>query len=269
MKYPFLLDVKASEYHADSASGRYLSSHNLALFRKCPRSYHLTMTGKMRKPETQVLAFGRAAHCFTLEDSDVWNREFVVTDGPVNPKTGQPFGRTSQKFIDFMATQTKEVVSCREFEAIEKMAENVWNHPEAKKLLENGVAEGTIRVEDFFGTPAQARLDWFTPDYGIVDLKTTGDDLEWFESEARKFQYAYQMAFYRKALEIVSGTRYPVYIIAVEKHEPYRACVFRYAEDVLDQAEAENASAIRELLDCRERDVWETRFQETRPLTRI
>jgi len=77
------------------------------------------------------------------------------------------------------------------------------------------------------------------------------------------------MAFYRRLLEIASGTKYPVYVVAVEKAEPYRAAVFRYAEDVLDQAEAENESAIRELLECREKDEWLTRFQETRPLTKI
>lgn len=268
-EYPFLLDIPAKDYHADSASGRYLSSHNLAQFRACPHTYHLLMTGKMRRPETPALALGRAIHCFTLEGFDAWNREFTVTDGPINKTTGQPYGRTSQKFIDFMASQSKSVVSCREFEAIEKMAENVWTHPEAKKLLESGIAEGTIRNEDYCGIAAQARTDWFAPDYGIVDLKTTSDGLEWFETTAHKYGYAYQMAFYRRLLELASGVKYPVYIIAVEKAEPYRAAVFRYAEDVLDQAESENESAIRELLDCRERDEWPTRFQETRPLTRI
>lgn len=269
MNIPFLQRIDEKTYHADSASGRYLSSHSLAQFRSCPYSYHLLATGKMRRPETPALAFGRAVHCYTLEGFDAWNKAFVVSDGPVNPKTGQPFGRTSQKFADFMATQTKEVVSCREFESIEKMAENVWTHSEAKKLLESGIAEGTIRNEDYCGVAAQARIDWFSPDYGIVDLKTTSDGIEWFETAAHKYGYAYQMAFYRRLLEIASGTKYPVYVVAVEKAEPYRAAVFRYAEDVLDQAEAENESAIRELLECREKDEWLTRFQETRPLTKI
>ena len=268
-KYPFLLEIPAQTYHADSAAGRYVSSHNLATFRACPLTYHLLMTGKMRRPETPALALGRAIHCYTLEGFDAWNREFAVSDGPINKATGQPYGRTSQKFIDFMASQSKSVVSTKEFEAIERMAENVWSHPEAKQLLASGVAEGTIRIEDYCGLPVQARLDWFSPEYGVADLKTTSEGLEWFEATAHKYGMAHQMAWYRKLLELASGVKYPVYIIAVEKSEPYRVCTFRYAEDVLDQAEAENESALRELVECRERDEWLTRFQETRPLTRI
>ena len=101
-KYPFLLEIPAKTYHADSAAGRYVSSHNLATFRACPLTYHLLMTGKMRRPETPALALGRAIHCYTLEGFDAWNREFAVSDGPINKATGQPYGRTSQKFTSLV-----------------------------------------------------------------------------------------------------------------------------------------------------------------------
>lgn len=269
MKQPYFLDVKAGDYHAAAAAGRYLSSHNLARFRACPYTYHLLMTGGMKPPDSTALAFGRAVHCFTLESPDVFREEFTVTDGPVNPRTGEPFGKSSQKYRDFLAEQTREVVSTKDFEVVERMAESVWSHPEAKRLLADGESECTIRVEDFCGTPVQARLDWFSPDYGIADLKTTGDDLMWFESDARRFGYAHQLALYRRALEIVSGVKYPAYIIAVEKNQPHRVCVYKYSDDVLDQAEAENEKAIAELLECRAKDEWKTRYQETRLISSL
>ena len=263
MKEPCFIDVPTREYHADAASGRYLTSHNLAQFRACPFTYSLLMTGKLKRPESPALAFGRACHVYTLEGDDVWRRDFLVGDGPINERTGQPYGRTSQKWQDFMAKQSKEVVSCKEFEMIEQMAESVWSHPDAKQLLEHGEAERTIRDEDFCGLPVQVRLDWFNPDFGIVDLKTTSD-LPSFEQDARKFGYAFQLALYRAVLEKACGRKYPVYLIASEKTPPFRAATFKYAEDVLDIAEAENEKAIAELISCRERNEWHTRFRETR-----
>jgi hypothetical protein len=159
-------------------------------------------------------------------------------------------------------------VSCKEFEMIEQMAQSVWNHPDAKQLLEHGEAECTIRVEDFCGLPVQVRLDWFNGDFGIVDLKTTSD-LPGFESEARKFGYGFQLALYRAVLERVSGRKFPVYLIASEKTAPYRAATFKYADEALDLAEAENEKAIAELVQCREKNEWYTRFRETRLIDRI
>ena len=144
MKEPYFIDVPAREYHADAASGRYLSSHNLAQFRACPYTYSLLMTGKMKRPESPALAFGRAVHCYTLEGHDAWMRDFLVSDGPINERTGQAYGRTSQKWQDFIAKQSKEVVSCKEFEMIEQMAQSVWNHPDAKQLLEHGEAVAVL-----------------------------------------------------------------------------------------------------------------------------
>ena len=268
MKEPYFIDVPAKQYHADAASGRYLSSHNLAQFRACPLTYSLMMTGKLKRPESPALAFGRACHVYTLEGHDVWQRDFLVSDVPINERTGQAYQRTSQKWQEFMAKQSKEVVSCKEFEMIEQMAQSVWNHPDAKQLLEHGEAECTIRVEDFCGLPVQVRLDWFNGDFGIVDLKTTSD-LPGFESEARKFGYGFQLALYRAVLEKVSGRKFPVYLIASEKTAPYRAATFKYADEVLDLAEAENEKAIAELIQCREKNEWYTRFRETRLIDRI
>ena len=58
MKEPYFIDVPAKQYHADAASGRYLSSHNLAQFRACPLTYSLMMTGKLKRPESPALALG-------------------------------------------------------------------------------------------------------------------------------------------------------------------------------------------------------------------
>ena len=268
MKENIFLDIPAKDYHADAAAGLYMSSHNLAQFRACPHTYHLLMTGKMKRPESPALVFGRAVHSYTLEGHDAFHAEFTVTDGPINERTGKPYGRDTQKFIDFMAKQDKEIVTFREFEQIERMATNVWEHADGKVLLEHGWPELTVRCEDFHGIPVQIRLDWFNDEYGIVDLKTTSD-LEGFDFQAHSLGYAFQLGLYQAVLEQVSGVKYPVYLLASEKKEPYRAACYKFSDDVLAQAEEINEKAIAEFIECRDQDKWPTRFAETRMITRL
>lgn len=80
-------------------------------------------------------------------------------------------------------------------------------------------------------------MDWVHPHMGIVDLKTTSD-LDRFEFEARRWRYPNQMAFYADMLAKVTDEdeTIPVYLIAVEKSEPYRCGVWQVSEQTLDQA---------------------------------
>ena len=146
----------------------------------------------------------------------------------------------------------------------------------AGDLLAEGVPEGVVRAE-YCGVAGQARIDWVNPDRGVVDLKTAAD-LSYFESDTRRYGYAYQLAFYRalltgaaehagsaECLAFCQGTRsVPVYLIGVEKREPFRCGVWRMGEDVLALAEKENREAIERLKRCTETDTWPTGFEQLR-----
>ena len=249
----WFIDIDEKEYHAGALGngGAYMSSHNLALMRDNPHTFELLMKGRLPRTESPALAFGRALHCFTLEPTEAWNARYLVSDGPI-------------------AEQTKEIVSTHDFGLIEGMAESVWSHKEAHELLASGEPERTIRLEEGeVDVPAQARIDWFNPDYGIVDLKSTGDDIRWFSKAAHDYGYAFQAAFYRKLLELKSGRKYPAFLIAVEKKAPFTVGVFKFADDVLDQAEAINRETLREFADCRDSGVFPTRFEETQLIDRL
>ena len=64
----------------------------------------------------------------------------------------------------------------------------------------------------------------------------------------------------------LTDTNLPVYMIAVEKREPLRCCVWRYSEEVLGQAQKENEEGIERLKKCRERDEWLTGYEGIRDL---
>lgn len=251
----------AEVYHA--RSGEYLSAHRLADFARCPLLFRKKEQGLIPDRDTTAYLIGRAAHVLVLEGRHRYQAEFAV-GGPVNPNTGQPFGSGTKAFTEWAERLGKPVVSDDQAALVEQMASSVNAHLFARELLDEGVAEGVIRCE-IIGLTCQARLDWISPlpDRGIVDLKTT-DNLDSFELDIQAFGYVEQMAFYRALASEVAGVLLPVHLIAIEKREPFRCRVCQLSARVLDDAEARNDRAMRELVRCRETGIWPTRFESSR-----
>lgn len=265
----FIVDIPADEYHAAARRGDYLSSHLLGDFRACPLLYRRKMTGEIPPSDSTAFLTGRALHTLILEGRGKFDEEYLVSEGPVNPRTGEPFGKTTRAFREWAAAQKKTVLSGEDFGWMSKLQGMVWAHPLANRLLEKGGAEGTVRTT-LHGMPCQIRMDWFNPGDGdgpaIVDLKTC-DTLDHFERDALRYGYPGQLAFYRAVFREASGGTVPaVYIVAVEKREPYRVGVWRLTPDLLDQAEARNDRAMELLAECRRRNEWPTGFEQLRTL---
>ncbi len=142
------------------------------------------------------------------------------------------------------------------------MAAGVAMNDEAVDLLLHGRAEGVIRTT-YCGTPCQIRMDWVHPFRGIVDLKTTAD-LTWFENDARRRRYHNQLAFYQAVFAKMTGRYVPVYLIAIEKAEPFRCGVWRISDNTLAIARQENEAAIRRLQRAREIDAFPTGYEQIR-----
>jgi len=264
----FLIREDAEVYHAQAHS--YLSSHRLADFRKCPELFHRKQLGLVEDKDTPAYLLGRAAHTLILEGREAFEAEYAV-GGPVNPKTGLPFGKATKAFQEWADAQGKPVLADEDAAFVEQLHLAVHAHPVAPGLLTGGVAEGVCRAE-YCGIPCQVRPDYFHPDHGVVDLKTC-DDLTWFEADARRYGYLHQVAFYRAVLRAASlsacdaqagGTVFPVHIVAVEKKEPFRVGVWLVAESALDFAEAENAAAIERLKECQATGIWPTGYETVR-----
>ena len=258
-----ILEVEpAEQYHAKASE--YLSSHQLLDFAKCPLLYRKKALGLIEHQDSPAYLLGRAAHVRILEGRDVYETAFAL-GGPINPKTNKPFGANTQAFAAWATAQGKPVLSHDQAELIEQMARGVAMNDEAVDLLLYGRAEGVVRAE-YCGTPCQIRVDWVHPHRGIVDFKTC-DDLTWFESDARRFGYHRQMAFYRAVLgQPLDGLMVPVHLVAIEKKEPFRCGVWRVSDDTLAIAQRENEAAIRRLQVCQRRDQWPTGYEEIRVL---
>ncbi len=262
----FLIREPAEVYHARSKD--YLTAHALNEFRRCPLLYHKKELGLVPERDSTAYLVGRAAHTLILEGRQRYEREYAV-GGPVNPRTGKPFGSSTKAFAEWAAQQGRPVLSDEHAALVEQMGAAVHDHLVARDLLHEGVAEGVVRCE-YAGHRCQARIDWINPveDRGIVDLKTA-DELDSFELAIRAFGYLYQLAFYRAVIAEASGHVLPVHIIAVEKREPFRCGVWKIAPNVLDQAQHENEEAMTDLRRCRESGNWFTRFESLRQIDRL
>ncbi len=243
----------------------HLSSHALADFRRCPRTYRRKQLGLVREKDSAAFAFGRATHVRILEGVERFRAGFVVGP-PCDPKTGKAPDPRSKAHKAWVAAQTKPVVSEKDAAAIEQMNAAVRGHLFARELLSVGVAERVVRT-GYCGAPCQAKIDWLNPvdGRGIVDLKTTRD-LDGFERDVFRFGYDRQLAFYRELIVEATGVELEAYLIAVEKDEPFRCGVWQFSRGLLDRAADENVALIEELKRCRERDAWPTRYESLRLL---
>ena len=239
----------------------YLTSHALADFRKCPLLYWKRAQGLIPDRDRPAYLVGRAAHSLILEGVEAFEAAYVV-GGPINPRTGEPYGPRTKAYAEWAAAQDRAVLTDDQHALVMSLAAGVATHPVAAELLAEGVPEGVVRI-DYCGLPCQARIDWVHPHRGIVDLKTC-DDLTWFEADARRYGYAYQFAFYGALVALAAGEDVPVHVIAVEKKEPHRCGVWVMDDKVLDHARRENEAAIERLKACELSGAWPTGYEERR-----
>ena len=249
-------------YHSRSKSGEFMSSHLLADFRNSPLLFHKKICGLVTEPSNPAFAFGSAAHKLILEGREAFDAAYTVADGPINERTGEPYGKTTKAYQSWLDLQDREVVSTEDFGRILDFDHSVQLNETARRLLSNGEAEGVARAE-LSGVPCQIRMDFFNPAEGLVDLKTTAE-LRYFENDARRFGYVFQMAFYRAVIRIATGVTVPVHIIAVEKNEPFATGVWQLTGDVLDLAERINEAALKRCRQCQYTGIWPTGYEDVR-----
>lgn len=268
----YLIDITAEEYHAATKENKYTTSHRLNLFRRCPALYHKHITGEIVEGDTETFMLGRAVHTLALEGADKFDAEYMVSDGPTNPKTEKPYGRETKAFKEWAAQQTLPVIGSEDHALMLKLSEAVHAHEIAADILKAGIAEATVRAE-WYGEPVQSRIDWFDPERGIIaDLKTCRD-VDRFPFDIRDFGYVTQLAFYKRVLELAgyAGPELKAYLIAVEKQEPFRVAVVEVCHLTLSDGNnagpdgkygAGNNYTMTELKECRAADKWPTRYEQ-------
>ncbi|PCJ52847.1 MAG: hypothetical protein COA79_23195 [Planctomycetota bacterium] len=231
----------------------YLSSHQLSEFRTNPKLFHKRKSGLIKEVSKDCFIHGSAVHKLVLEGQHAYNQAYSHSE-LINPATNKPFGKDTKAYKSWSKNIKKQILTEQEHRICLEMQCAVLSNKEARVLFGDGFPEKVIRFT-YNGFKSQSRIDWFNRWYGIVDLKTCRD-ISRFIYDIKYFGYLNQLAFYRKGVFIKTGVKCEVYIIAVEKIEPYRCEVYRINPALLDLAEATNEKAMVDLGECKKTDVW-------------
>src|ERR1043166_2555607 len=150
-KTPGIVREPFETYRKNAA--QYLTSHQLADFRRCPELFRRKKLGLIQDEDRPAYLIGRAVHAWMLEGREVFDRQFAV-GGPVNPRTGKPYGANTQAFQEWAAAQGKPVLTPEQFSLIESIVGGTTAHVGVRDLLSVGTPEAVVRA-DYFATPCQ------------------------------------------------------------------------------------------------------------------
>ena len=269
---PAIFQEPEESYHAQSGcntQGKNLSSHLLGAFISMPYKYQQMVSGAWHWSRSKAYLEGSVFHAYVLEGKATCDERYV-SEGPINNNTGLPFGTTTNKWKEWessAAAQGFTVITPPTRNLVTKMADSVSNHKAASRLLSLApIREGVIRC-NYNGFACQTRMDAFGMSIGIIDLKSCAD-IYWFQSDAHKYRYINQLAFYRQVLRIaVPDACDDVHIIATEKGNMLTTGVWKLSQAALDEAQEENEMEMQNLSCCMQTGIWLTGYENIRSLT--
>lgn len=247
-------NISHKDYHSwtDIVSNSYLG-----------RLAKVPAAAKIPQDETEAMRFGRAFHCYVLEEENFLDEFVIPSEFPTKPNR-----RSTQKTIDAYSEWAKglngkQAVTVDDYRTIQDMKEAVLTHPFAYQLLKEGISETTLIWKDEeTGLLCKARPDRI-PDGNkgvILDLKSTNNAAKnSFQSDCVKFGYAREGAIYLEGLARLTGALYTDLIfacIAVEKEPPYRCEVYTIEPDFLEWGYAEFHRLIQIEKKCRDANFW-------------
>ena len=213
------------------------------------------------RPDTAAMAFGRAAHCATLEP-DEFPLRYVLWDGGVRR------GKAWEAFLD-VTSAAKEVLPADDYRRCLAIRDAVHAHPVAAKLLRGCKFETTVEWTDpSTGIACKCRPD-AVKKRTLVDLKTARTiDARKFGRNAYDLGYFGQMAFYAEGLAVSTGVGdWEAFLIAVEADQPHDVGVFHIDPDSLYAAGVKAHELLDRVAECRESGQWPGRYEDTQDLT--
>lgn len=239
--------VDEQTYRADDR----LNFHTLNNFKKDPAAFKAGFYDD-REP-TDAMRFGNALHCKLLTP-DLYEKNYAVFKAPINPKTGEAYGATSNAYKDARAAfeadnAGKSALTPAAAELVDKLIDTFYFHAAAPHILDNVqvVEQSICGVLSFDYTPDNAvavkgRIDAYSTTAGLIDVKTTntlddGTGRDKFKYALYDYKYLPQLAFYHRILRESYGAPFvPVWFIVFETNPPNRVAVYTPTREILEAA---------------------------------
>lgn len=235
-----------SAYFANKA----LSKSAIDLLLECPALYKAWIDGVSEEKKSDALAFGSLAHLLTLQPHE-FNNQYAVTGLNLASKEGKKWKSELPDGV--------QVVKDEDYEKAQMIAEAVWDHPQAKMLFQNYIAEEPIFwvLDDI---PCKAKPDMVSTVFGhryIADLKTTESvNPESIRKSIARWGYHRQAAWYLSGMEAIGKPCEAFIFIFVEKSYPYLVTMCQLDDDALSKGMNECLKAISTLKECQKSGTW-------------
>ena len=242
-----------------------LSQSAIGLLLECSALYKVWQDDTEERKETEALLFGRMFHKLTLEPKDFGN-EFAVKGLNLSTKPGKEWKSGLAKGVS--------IVKEDDYGTALQMAEAVRDHPQAKYLFKDYVAEQPIYWTRPDGIKCKAKPDMKSMVSGFrycVDVKTTESvNPAAIQRSIAKYHYYRQAAWYLDGLERVGNPCEAFLFIFVEKTYPYLVTMCQLDEEALAKGREDCERAVEILRNCRRTGLYPcyTRNIETISLPR-
>jgi hypothetical protein len=239
---------------ADYLAAVHLRAGQINDFIDCGPDYfhrrHVLHTVEEKDKTAYII--GRAVHCLRLEGPEVYAKRHETID----------LASRRSKAWDQFEMDCKDVgiepLTIAEDQTIREIAAAIGYSQEALQLFAKGEGETTVRRDNTrYGMPLQVRPDWLNKDgcelsngrpY-YVSLKTTAS-VDTLHLDIASFGYYRCEAYYRWMLASEWGLPLDgvdVFMVAVEKSEPFRTVVYRFESADLDAGFLEVDAALRQI----------------------
>lgn len=230
-------EMPADSYHAMGSIG----STTAKLWLESPRLFSDHVMGIHKIKDSDAKAFGRAAHMRFTEPEKF---TAVVTMGPVNEKSGKPYGRDTLAFEAWDKINPGAIIVGPG--DVQRLNFMVGRMPDQVReiLCAPGIAESSYFV-NIHGIKAKCRPDWIKG--GIIyDIKTIGNMAD-CEKHISKYKYWFSHAWYRAVIKAETCASMPFRFIFAETAPPYRWRIVQIDADWIGYADAKVESVMREI----------------------
>jgi len=229
------------QYHASKS----LSKSAIDLLLECPALYKAWYENIDDTVSTPALRFGSMVHKLTLEPQ-LFDNDYAVTTLDLTTKAGREFKASVPK--------GKTIVKDAEYEAARMMADAVRDHPQAKYLFDDYLAEQAIFWERD-GIECKAKPDIIAKRWDmrfIADLKTTDSaNPESIRRSIAKYHYYRQASWYLDGMARIGEPCDAFIFVFVEKTYPYLVTLCQLDQAALDKGREECERAVEILKECR------------------
>lgn len=250
-----------------------LSNSSLSVLKRSPQEfYERFISGNQKGEETDAMRLGSAVHMLALEP-EKFDSEYVVLDGPINPRTQAAYGRDTKAFSEWLETakadETRKIIIRQDFDQSIAIAQAFHGHEIIEGLMsvEGKEFEKTLlltyQYDDGSSEQVKCKPDCIIPAEAIIiDLKTSSDPRpEEFQWSALRYGYYRQAAIYLDACEVFYGKDFRFLFGVVNSKAPHECGVFELTLADIQRGREEYHELIEEYSRRKLSNNWRSDWQ--------